>query len=106
MRHLKAKDTQHTVIMVQVENEPGSWNTVRDYSPEAQKLFTSPVPAELLPAMGTNAPLVATGPKFSAPTPTNIFTPGTSRVTSARSPPPARRNIRCRCMSMPRCAIH
>jgi hypothetical protein len=56
MRHLKAVDTQHTVIMVQVENEPGSWNTVRDYSPEAQKLFTSPVPSELLKAMGTNAP--------------------------------------------------
>jgi beta-galactosidase GanA len=56
MRHLKSADTQHTVIMVQVENEPGSWNTVRDYSPEAQKLFTSPVPSELLKAMGTNAP--------------------------------------------------
>ena len=56
MRHLKAVDTQHTVIMVQVENEPGSWNTVRDYSPEAQKLFTAPVPPELLKAMGTNAP--------------------------------------------------
>jgi hypothetical protein len=56
MRHLKAKDTQHTVIMVQVQNEPGSWNTVRDYSPEAEKLFASPVPAELLKVMGTNAP--------------------------------------------------
>jgi beta-galactosidase GanA len=56
MRHLKAKDTRHTVIMVQVENEPGSWGSVRDFSPEAQKLFTSPVPADLLKAMGTNAP--------------------------------------------------
>jgi beta-galactosidase GanA len=56
MRHLKAVDTQHTVIMVQVENEPGSWNTVRDYSPEAQKLFTQPVPPELLKAMAANAP--------------------------------------------------
>jgi beta-galactosidase GanA len=56
MRHLKAADTRHTVIMVQVENEPGSWNTVRDYSPEAQKLFNGPVPPELLQAMGTNAP--------------------------------------------------
>ena len=57
MRHLKAADPRHTVIMVQVENEPGSWNTVRDYSPEAQKLFTAPVPAELLKAMGANAPI-------------------------------------------------
>jgi hypothetical protein len=56
MRHLKAADSRHTVIMVQVENEPGSWNTVRDYSPEAQKLFTAPVPPELLQGMGTNAP--------------------------------------------------
>jgi beta-galactosidase GanA len=58
MRHLKTADTQHTVIMVQVENEPGSWNTVRDFSPEAQKLFNEPVPVELLKAMGTNAPAV------------------------------------------------
>jgi len=56
MRHLKSADTRHTVIMVQVENEPGSWGSVRDFSPEAQKLFTGPVPAELLKAMGTNAP--------------------------------------------------
>jgi hypothetical protein len=56
MRHLKKEDPQHTVIMVQVENEPGSWGSVRDFSPEAQKLFTQPVPPELLKAMGTNAP--------------------------------------------------
>ena len=52
MRHLKEADSRHTVIMVQVENEPGSWDTVRDYSPAAQKLFTAPVPAELLRALG------------------------------------------------------
>jgi beta-galactosidase GanA len=38
--------------MIQVENEPGSWDTVRDYSPAAQKLFTAPVPVELLKALG------------------------------------------------------
>lgn len=48
MRHLKTIDAQHTVIMVQVENESGSWGTVRDYSPEAQKLFEGQVPAQLL----------------------------------------------------------
>jgi beta-galactosidase GanA len=58
MRHLKAVDPQHTVIMVQVENEPGSWGSVRDFSPEAQKLFNEPVPVELLKAMGTKAPAV------------------------------------------------
>jgi hypothetical protein len=48
MRYLKKADTQHTVIMVQVENESGAWGSVRDYSPLAQKLFESQVPAALL----------------------------------------------------------
>lgn len=55
MRHLKSADPQHTVIMVQVENEPGSWDTVRDYSPAAEKLFAAPVPIELLKALGQEA---------------------------------------------------
>ncbi len=52
MRHLKEFDQEHTVLMVQVENEPGSWGTVRDYSSQAQKLFDSPVPSEVLSAQG------------------------------------------------------
>ena len=48
MRYLKQADTQHTVIMVQVENESGAWGSVRDYSPLAQKMFEGQVPAELL----------------------------------------------------------
>jgi hypothetical protein len=55
MRHLKAADPQRTVIMVQVENEPGTWGSVRDYSPAAQKLFETPVPAEVLKAMRVQA---------------------------------------------------
>ncbi len=51
MRHLKEADPRHTVIMVQVENEPGAWGSVRDNSLAAQKLFESPVPAELLAAL-------------------------------------------------------
>jgi hypothetical protein len=51
MRHLKEVDPQRTVIMVQVENEPGSWETVRDFSPAAQKVFEAPVPPEVLGAM-------------------------------------------------------
>jgi beta-galactosidase GanA len=54
MRHLKSIDARHTVIMVQVENEPGSWGSVRDFSPAAQKLFMEPVPAELLRGAGAN----------------------------------------------------
>ena len=48
MRYLKKADPQHTVIMVQVENEPGSWGSVRDYAAPAQQMFESAVPAELL----------------------------------------------------------
>jgi beta-galactosidase GanA len=55
MQHLKQADPQHTVIMVQVENEPGAWNAVRDFSPEAQKLFAAPVPDVLLNRLGLGA---------------------------------------------------
>lgn len=48
MRYLKKADPQHTVIMIQVENEPGAWGTVRDYSPAAQRLFEKSVPKALL----------------------------------------------------------
>jgi len=55
MRHLKATDPEHTVIMVQVENEPGTWGSVRDYSPAAQKAFEAPVPRDLLTALHKDA---------------------------------------------------
>jgi len=48
MKYLKKADTQHTVIMMQVENESGTWGSVRNYSPLAQKQFEGTVPAELL----------------------------------------------------------
>jgi hypothetical protein len=65
MKYLKEKDPQHTVIMVQVENESGSWGSVRDYSPVAQKLFEGPVPAELLTPGVLNALNVPAGSKGS-----------------------------------------
>ncbi len=52
MAHLRAVDSARTVILVQVENETGSWGSVRDYSPEAQKLFDGPVPQRLVDALG------------------------------------------------------
>lgn len=52
MRHLKAADPQHTVIMVQVENEAGSWGLARDHAPEAEALFKGLVPEELARALG------------------------------------------------------
>lgn len=52
MQHLKQIDgEQHTVLMVQVENESGSLGSVRDFSPAAEKLFQAPVPDELVRAL-------------------------------------------------------
>jgi len=51
MRHLKQVDQQHTVIMVQVENETGTYGSVRDYSEAAQKLFSVDVPDVLVKAL-------------------------------------------------------
>jgi hypothetical protein len=52
-RHLKQVDgEQHTVILIQVENESGNIGSVRDNSPEANRLFTGNVPAEMLTAAG------------------------------------------------------
>ncbi|RIV19920.1 hypothetical protein DYU11_23675 [Fibrisoma montanum] len=49
MRHLKQVDERdRTVIMVQVENEAGLHSADRDYSPEANRMFNSPVPDALL----------------------------------------------------------
>jgi beta-galactosidase GanA len=52
MHHLKEIDgEQHTVILVQVENESGALGSVRDFSPAAEKQFHEPVPATLLHAV-------------------------------------------------------
>ncbi|MDE1146184.1 MAG: DUF5597 domain-containing protein [Azospirillaceae bacterium] len=51
MRHLKQADPQHTVIMVQVENETGTYGAVRDFRPEAQKVFEAKVPDDLVKAL-------------------------------------------------------
>jgi len=49
MRHLKSVDgDDHTILMVQVENESGGIGSVRDFSPEANAAFAGQVPAGLL----------------------------------------------------------
>lgn len=55
MRHLKRVDEQRTVILVQVQNEPGTYGSVRDFGPAAQKLFAGPVPTGLRKALGVGA---------------------------------------------------
>ena len=52
MRHLARIDRDNTVIMVQPENEAGSYGLARDHAPEADRLFKGQVPAELVKAMG------------------------------------------------------
>ena len=48
MKHIKEIDgNDHTVILVQVENESGILGSPRDYSPENTKLFNGPVPENL-----------------------------------------------------------
>jgi hypothetical protein len=49
MRHVRAVDgRQHTVIMVQVENEVGMHGDARDYSALANQAYAGPVPTELM----------------------------------------------------------
>jgi hypothetical protein len=49
MRHIKEVDgRQHTVLMMQLENEVGMQGDTRDRSPAANKAFDGPVPKELM----------------------------------------------------------
>ena len=52
MRHIREVDPQHTVIMMQVENETGSYQSPRDFSRTAQRLFAQAIPAELARRIG------------------------------------------------------
>jgi len=56
MKHLRQIDgEQHTVIMVQVENETGTYGTNRDYSPAGDRLLQTQVPAAVLAKTGHRA---------------------------------------------------
>ena len=52
MTWLRDNDPQNTVIMIQPENEVGTWGVTRDFSPAADALFKGPVPAELVRKLG------------------------------------------------------
>jgi beta-galactosidase GanA len=52
MRHLQVIDRDHRVIMVQPQNEVGSYGQPRDFGPEAQALFEAAVPEALARATG------------------------------------------------------
>jgi hypothetical protein len=55
MKHIKLVDSkQHTVVMVQVENEIGMIPEARDYSQDANKAFNSAVPDRLMKVLAEN----------------------------------------------------
>ena len=56
MAHLRETDSEeHTVIMVQVENEIGMLEDARDHSSEAERLFRRDIPRELGEYLASNA---------------------------------------------------
>jgi hypothetical protein len=60
MRHIKLVDgQQHTVLMIQVENEVGVLRDSRDRSPVANKAFAGPVPKELMDYLQKNKDTLA-----------------------------------------------
>lgn len=52
MQHLKKVDKDNNVILVQVQNEVGTYGSVRDFSPTAEKLFAGAVPERLIADLG------------------------------------------------------
>lgn len=55
MEHIASIDRQqHTVIMMQIENEIGMLEDARDHSPEADRLFRAKVPDELVAFLKRN----------------------------------------------------
>lgn len=54
MRHIRQVDPQHTVIMMQVQNEAGSLGDSRDRSPLAEAAWAQPVPADLMAYLTKN----------------------------------------------------
>lgn len=51
MKYLAKRDKEHTVIMVQVQNEVGTYGSARDFSAKAQAVFNSPVPDDLIKSL-------------------------------------------------------
>ncbi|MBC7940355.1 MAG: DUF5597 domain-containing protein [Chitinophagaceae bacterium] len=62
MAHLKKIDQgRYTVIMVQPQNEVGTYGTVRDFAPRAQAVFEQPVPRAVLDRKKSPVALAASG---------------------------------------------
>lgn len=75
LQHLKEIDEQRTVIMIQVENETGIWNSPRDFSEAANRAYKELIPDDMKElcqkqgtweeVFGTDAPEIFMGYYFS-----------------------------------------
>lgn len=54
LSHIKEVDTDHTIVMIQLENEPGLRGTKRDYSAAANKAWNAEVPQEITSYLKAN----------------------------------------------------
>ena len=54
LKHISETDVNKTVLMIQVENEPGLRGTSRDFSAAAEKAWKAPVPADLISYLKAN----------------------------------------------------
>ncbi|HEX8405585.1 MAG TPA: DUF5597 domain-containing protein [Duganella sp.] len=62
MTHIKKIDeAQRTVIMMQVQNEVGTYGYARDYAPKAEAAFNSPVPEAVLKRKKSPVALATSG---------------------------------------------
>ncbi len=62
MKHIHKIDSKdHTVIMIQVENEIGTLRTLRDFSEKANAAFNGPVPEELITYLEENRETIHPG---------------------------------------------
>lgn len=52
LKHLRETDPDHTVVMIQVENEIGLLGDCRDFSPQAERAYAEPIPGEVAALYG------------------------------------------------------
>lgn len=55
LEHIREVDTDNTVVMIQIENEPGLRGTPRDFSALAEKAWRADVPAQLINYLKANS---------------------------------------------------
>ncbi len=54
LRHIKAVDTDHTIVMIQLQNEPGLRGSKRDYSAAAERAWRANIPAAIANYLKSN----------------------------------------------------